>query len=167
MTYELTPGDKVQFGIVYKLNEEGVHISKPISEIVEGKRVLIYGGPAPFGRLDTEQSMSHAAASADLLAHVDQVLGIYCQDGFVMNQFDLHIKNQHPQHGLTFWADGDAFFVRNLRLEQDFTYSGLSVRCTRYAMIVNNGVIEYAVTDDYQVIEKTSTENILNWLKNN
>jgi peroxiredoxin (alkyl hydroperoxide reductase subunit C) len=167
MTCDLQPGDKVEFGIVYRINEYDLHISKPISEIVEGKRLLIYGGPAPFGKLDTEQSMGYAAASQELLAHVDEVLGIYCQDSFVMKQFDLHIKNQHPNHGVTFWADGDGFFIRNLRLEHDFTYSGLSVRSIRYAMIVNNGVIEHIVTDDYQLIDHTSTENILNWLKNN
>ena len=166
MPCNLQQDDKIEFGIVYKINEFDLHISKPISEIVENKRLLIYGGPAPFGKLDTEQSLSYAAHSTELLEHVDEVLAIYCQDSFVMKQFDLHIKQQHPDHKTVFWADGDGFFIRNYGLEYDFTYSGLGVRSQRYAMILNNGIVEYVATDDYQLIDKTSTENILNWLNN-
>lgn len=167
MSRNLQTGDKVEFGIVYKINEFDLHISKPISEIVENKRLLIYGGPAPFGKLDTEQSISYAEHSTELMKYVDQVLGIYCQDSFVMKQFDLHVKQQHPEHQTEFWADGDGFFIRNHGLEHDFTYSGLSVRSVRYAMVLNNGIVEHFVQDDFQLIDKTSTENMLDWLKNN
>ena len=167
MACNLQAGSRVEHGIVYKINEYDLHISKPVSEIVENKRVLIYGGPAPFGKLDTEQSLSYAAQSAELLKYVDGVLGIYCQDSFVMKQFDLHIKKQYPEHQIEFWADGDGFFIRNCGLEHDFTFSGLSVRSQRYAMVLNDRVVEHVMTDDFQLIDKTSTENMLNWLKSN
>lgn len=167
MACNLQTGSRLELGIVYRIDENDLHISKPISEIMANRRVVIYGGPAPFGKLDTEQSLSYAAHSTELLSHVDAVLAIYCQDSFVMRQFDLHIKQQHPDHQTEFWADGDGFFIRNYGLEHDFTFSGLSVRSQRYAMVVNNCVVEHIVLDDYQLIDHTSTENILNWLKSN
>jgi peroxiredoxin len=165
MAFDLKIGDLVGAGVVYKINAAGIHESIPTRELLMNKRVIIFSGPAPFSRLDTEQSTEYASLSKDLLKYVDNVYGIYCQDAFVMNHFDKHIKETVSDHYIEFYGDGDAFFTRAHKLDHDFTNHGLSLRSVRYALVVKNEVIEYAVSDDYKVIENTAASKVLEWLK--
>jgi peroxiredoxin len=164
MECNLKLGEQIDKGVVYKFNADGLHQSHTVESIVENKRVVIFGGPAPFSRLDTEQATAFAKLSNELKKHVDEIYGIYCQDAFVMRKFAEEINKEVEGNALTFFADGDAFFARNNRLEFDFTYQGLSVRCMRYVMVVKNKTLEYFAVDDYQLIEKTAPEAILEWL---
>ncbi len=167
MEPKLNAGDNIVGGTVYKINPEGVHESHDILPMFKDKRVLVYGGPVPFGRLDTQQSREYAELSSELLGEgIDEVCAIYCQDAFVIREFDNRIKQDFPDHKVNFYGDGDAFFTRAHKLEFNFTYQGLSIRSIRYAMVVKNCVIEYVTADPFEVIEKTSAQKMLEWLKN-
>lgn len=158
------PGDSFDLGIVYHLDEKGLHNSLKLQDIVKGKRLVFFGGPAPFSRLDTEQALEYATMAHKLMEHVEMVYGIYCQDAFVCNAFEAKIDEQVGNNALVLLADGDGFFCRSNNLENDFTYQGLSVRSHRWAAVVNNGKIEYFVSDPYQVIEDTRASKILEYL---
>jgi peroxiredoxin len=167
MESKLNVGDQIVGGVLYKINPEGIHESRDAFSLFIDKRVLVFGGPVPFGRLDTQQAKEYAELSTDLLAAgLDAVHGIYCQDAFVMREFDNRIKQDFPNHKVDFYADGDAFFTRAHKLEFNFTFQGLSIRSIRYAMVVKNKVIEHVVVDPFEVIEKTAATKILEWLKN-
>lgn len=165
MAFDLKIGDLVGAGIVYKINSSGVHESLPTRDLLINKRVIIFAGPAPFSRLDTEQAMDYARVSDELLKYVDNIYGLYCQDAFVMNHFDKHVKETVSDSQVEFYGDGDGLFTRAHKLEHDFTNHGLSLRSIRYALVVKNEVIEYAVSDDYKVIENTAASKVLQWLK--
>jgi peroxiredoxin len=165
MAFDLKIGDMVGAGAVYKINAAGIHQAFPTKDLLMDKRVIIFAGPAPFSRLDTEQAIAYAQLSKDLLKYVDNVYGLYCQDAFVMNQFDKHVKETVPDSTVEFYGDGDAFFIRAHKLEHDFTHQGLSLRSVRYAIVVKNEVIEFTAADDYTVIENTAAEKVLEWLK--
>jgi peroxiredoxin len=162
---KLQVGDNANSGSVYIINENGEHTRNTVLSIVEGVRSVIFGGPAPFSRLDTQQAKEYAENSDLLLKHVDRIYGIYCQDAFVMKQFGNHITNMVPPNKIVFHADGDAFWTRSQQLEFDFTNQGLSVRSVRYAMILNNGVIEYIAVDEPSEIKNTSVSKILEFLE--
>lgn len=165
MAFDLKIGDMVGAGAVYKINAAGIHQAVPTRDLLVNKRVIIFAGPAPFSRLDTEQAIGYAKLSKEMLKYVNNVYGLYCQDAFVMNHFDKHVKETVPDSGVEFYGDGDAFFIRAHKLEHDFTHQGLSVRSVRYAMVVKNELIEFAASDDYKVIENTAAERMLEWLK--
>lgn len=166
MEAKLKIGDDAGGGIVYRINKEGIHESQDVLSLFKDKRVVVFGGPAPFSRLDTQQAKEYADSSIELIElGLDNVYGIYCQDAFVMNEFDKRIKETFPTHKINFYADGDAFFMRAHQLEHNFTYQGLSVRSQRFAMVINNCKIEYVVIDDYSVIENTASIKIVEWLK--
>jgi peroxiredoxin len=158
-------GDEVGGGIVYNINLQDIHESKDVRSLFMNKRVLVFGGPAPFSRLDTQQAKEYAEFGQTLLdANLDFVYGIYCQDAFVMKEFDNKIRKDFPNHKVDFFGDGDGFFTRAHQLEYNFTFQGLSMRSVRYAMIVNNCIIEHVAIDEYQLIEQTSVSKILEWL---
>ena len=165
MDCRLKAGDFIGAGALYRINEEGVHQHVVTGELIADKRVVIFGGPAPFSRLDTEQAKEYAELAKYMLKYVDAVYGVYCQDAFVMNQFDKHIKETHPDHKVEFWADGDALFTRGHGLEHNFVYQGLSLRSGRYALIVKNQTLEHVLLDNYQEINLTSAEAVLQYLK--
>lgn len=160
-------GDEVGGGIVYRINKQNIHESQDVLALFKDKRVVVFGGPAPFSRLDTQQAQEYAELSFKLVeAGLDTIYGIYCQDAFVMKEFDNKIRVTSPDHKINFYGDGDGFFTRAHQLEFNFTFQGLSMRSVRYAMVVKNCIIEHIVIDDYQLIEQTAAQKILEWLEN-
>jgi peroxiredoxin len=167
MTLALTKGQTIDLGIVYRINDESVHESVNISELFEKKRLLVFMGPAPFSRLDTEQAIDYERHSKDILDQkIDEIIGLYVQDAFVMDKFQEHVRNEVKSKNVKFYGDGDGFFVKANNLMHDFTCEGLSTRCGRWAFIVNDGVVEYVTVDDYSTIDTTSPTSILKYLKN-
>ena len=160
-------GDDFALGVLYHLTDMGVHSSMKLIDIVKDRRLVFFGGPAPFSRLDTEQALSYASLAHKMMGKVDMVYGIYCQDAFVCAEFEKKIDEQLGNNALVLLADGDGFFCRSNNLENDFTYQGLSVRSHRWAAVIKNGKVEYFVSDPYQVIESTRAEKILEYLDSN
>ena len=167
MDCQLLPGAKMIFGTVYRILDNGIHDKFSIESLFANKRVLVFGGPAPFSKLDTQQAIEYAGLGADILKHVDVIYGIYCQDAFVMKKFAEHVEQAVPNSPVVFYGDGDAFFIKNHQLEHDFTFQGLGIRSGRYAFVVKNHIIEHVALDEYQLIENTSAEELLKWLKSN
>jgi peroxiredoxin len=60
-------------------------------------------------------------------------------------------------------ADGSCAFTSAIGMALDLTAGGLGIRSQRYAMIVNNGVVE-AIELDQGSIEKSTAEAILELL---
>jgi len=163
----LEKGKELVSSVVYYINEAGLHDSIAVSELISDKRVVIFMGPAPFSRLDTEQAVDFETYSNEILAeNVDAVIGVYVQDAFVMNQFRNHVVRQTGSSNVKFYGDGDAFFVKANNIMQDFTFQGLSVRTGRWVVVVKNNVIEEVFTDDHAIIQNTHAGNVLKYLKN-
>ena len=166
MTLALNPGQKIEVGILFRI-KDGVHISANVSDLFANKRIVLFMGPAPFSRLDTQQALAYEKASKELLSkNIDLVMGIYVQDAFVVKKFEEQIQTDAGSSNVKFYGDGDAFFVKANNIMQDFTFQGLSVRVGRWAVIVKNGIIEQVFTDDYALIENTRASNVLKYLKN-
>ena len=167
MISPLHAGQRLLVGILYHINENDLHSSITITELFANKRLVVFMGPAPFSRLDTEQAVDYETYSEEILAEkVDGIVGIYVQDAFVMNKFQDHVRRQTGSANVKFYGDGDGFFSRGNNLVHDFTYSGLSQRMGRWVMVINDGVIEYVIADDYQLLNHTSADSILKYLKN-
>lgn len=163
----LTKGKELVSSVIYHINDLGMHDSTALSELISDKRVLIFMGPAPFSRLDTEQASEYETLSSDILGQgIDQIMGIYVQDAFVMKKFQEQVQSSVNSKNIKFYGDGDAFLVKANNIMEDFTFQGLSVRVGRWAVVVKNNIIEAVFTDDHSVIENTQASNILKYLKN-
>lgn len=167
MTLALAVGQTVDLGVVYRINPNGLHESVNIKDLFAGRRLLVFMGPAPFSKLDTEQAIEFERQSKQILAQkIDDILGIYVQDAFVMRKYQEFVRESGGTNNVQFYGDGDGFFVKANNLSHDFTFEGLSTRCGRWAFIINDGVIEYVTVDDYSVVETTSASSVLKHLKN-
>lgn len=167
MTAPLVVGQPVVAGIVYYINDNNLHSSIPVTELFADKRLVVFMGPAPFSRLDTEQARDYEKYSNEILAQgVDGIIGIYVQDAFVTKKFQEHIHEVAGSSSVKLYGDGDGFFARGNNLVHDFTLSGLGQRSGRWAMVLNKGIIEFVMADDYQLIDHTSANKVLKYLKN-
>ncbi|SEF89007.1 Redoxin [Oceanospirillum linum] len=68
-------------------------------------------------------------------------------------------KNQNADE-IIMLADGIGNLAEAVGLEKDLTGAQFGVRSQRYAMILNDGVVEYLGVDD-KGVEKSSAEAIL------
>jgi len=58
-------------------------------------------------------------------------------------------------------ADGSAHFTRAIGLEVDLDAAGMGIRSQRYAMVVNDGVVELLNVEAPRAFEISDAETIL------
>lgn len=154
----------VDAGTLYRIHE-GAHVHVTTYDLLTNNRAVLFGGPAPFSRLDTQQAKEYAELSEQMLNYVNNVYGVYCQDAFVMNQFKMHIETLCTNNKVTFFGDGDANFTKGHDLDIDLRNHGLGIRSCRYAMVVKDRKLEKLFVDHYSTINETSAQKVLEWLK--
>lgn len=153
---------------VFRENQE--FITRNTTELFGDKRVVIFALPGAF----TPTCSAYMAPKYEELYDDFQALGIdeiYClsvNDGFVMNSWskDLDINK------VKFIPDGNADFTREMGMLVKKSNLGFGNRSWRYAMVVENNVIEKvfvesgfrdnADTDPYEV---STPENVLDYVK--
>lgn len=127
-------------------------------EIFNGKKVVLFAVPGAFTPTCSAAHLPGFVVNVDAIKAkgIDTVVCMAVNDAFVMGAWG---KAQNAEHILML-ADGNAELTRALGLELDGTGFGMGVRCKRFAMIVNNGVVEL-LNVDAATLDKTSAEAIL------
>ena len=69
-------------------------------------------------------------------------------------------KAENAHGAVKFLADGNAKFAKTVGLTLDLDGIGFGLRSKRYAMIINDGKIEYLGVDE-KGLEKSSAEAVL------
>ena len=91
---------------------------------------------------------------------VDTIACISVNDVFVMGAWG---KDQNVKDSIMMLADGSAEFSKAVGLELDLISRGMGVRCQRFSMIVDDGIVQ-SVNIDEDKFEKTSAEYALSEL---
>ena len=94
-----------------------------------------------------------------LLDKVDAIACMAVNDAFVLDAWQ---KDQNAER-LTMLADGNAEFAKALELELDATGGGMGIRSKRFALIANDGVVEY-IGVDAKGVDKSSADTVLGQL---
>src|SRR5467141_3086941 len=140
-------GDKLPAGQLYEFIEEerpGCTIGPnafPVEEMVKGKRIAIFGLPAAFTPTCSVKHVPIFVANADKLKakKVDEIWCIAVNDAFVMGAW---ARDQKSAGKVRMMGDGSADYTKALGLEFDLTARGLGLRCQRFSMLVDNGVVK-------------------------
>lgn len=134
-------GDKMPEGALMQMTADG---PAPIttSELFDGKKVVLFAVPGAFTPTCSAKHVpGFVAKAADLKAKgVDTIACLSVNDVFVMDAWG---KDQSVDDKVAMLADGSADYVSRLGLELDLTPRGMGKRATRFAMIVNDGTVEY------------------------
>jgi thioredoxin-dependent peroxiredoxin len=111
------------------------------SEIFANKRVVVFSLPGAFTpTCSTFQVPGFEAAYEEILSQgVDEVYVLSVNDTFVMRKWML----DQGVEKIKFIPDGNGEFTRQLGMLVDKSNVGFGPRSWRYAMVVNNGVVEH------------------------
>jgi peroxiredoxin len=129
--------------------------------IFDGKKVVLFALPGAFTPGCSNTHMPGFVVEADAIKAkgVDSIVCLAVNDAFVMSAWG---GTQNADQ-LLLVADGSCAFTSAIGMALDLTAGGLGIRSQRYAMIVNNGVVE-AIELDQGSIEKSTAEAILELL---
>lgn len=133
-------------------------------ELLGTGRVVLFAVPGAFtpgcSRVHLPGYKQHAADLAG--KGVDQVACISVNDVFVMDAWG----QAHDVTGtITMIADTDASFTHAVGLEIDVERNGLGLRSQRYAMVLQDGVVEQLMLEDNGLsVGNSAAECVLNAL---
>ena len=136
----IQPGDKVPSLTLYQKTADGVgKIST--DEIFKGKKVVVFALPGAFTPTCSASHLPGYVVKSDELfaSGVDSIVCLSVNDAFVMGAWG---EQHNVEDRVTMIADGSAEFTLAVGLELDRTNKGMGMRSQRYAMIVNDGVVE-------------------------
>lgn len=133
-------GDKLPEGTLFEMGNEG---PQPVSvrELTAGKRVVIFGLPGAYTPTCSAKHVPGYVTLADKLKakRIDTIACMSVNDAFVMGAWG---KDQEATGKVRMLADGSADYTRALGLELDLTSRGMGVRCDRFSMLVDDGVVK-------------------------
>lgn len=128
------------------------------TDIFNGKKVVLFAVPGAFTPTCSEAHLPGFVVNAPAIKAkgVDTIVCMAPNDAFVMGAWS---KSQNAEEILML-ADGSNEFAAALGLEWDARPFGLGMRCKRFAMVVDNGVVTHLAVDE-KGLEKSSAEAIL------
>ncbi|MEE8352082.1 MAG: peroxiredoxin [Rhodospirillales bacterium] len=155
----ISVGDKIPSVQVHVLSGDG---PKGIStdEIFAGKTVALFGLPGAFTRTCSAKHLPSFIDHADALKAkgVDQIVCISVNDAFVMGAWG---KDRGTGDAVMMVADGSANFTKAAGLDIDMSEKGYGVRCRRFSMLIEDGVVKVLNIDAPGTYELTSAEAML------
>jgi len=152
-------GDKIPSATVQEMQEKGVtNIST--DELFAGKKIVVFALPGAFTPTCSNSHLpGYVVKSDELFAKgVDTIVCLSVNDAFVMNAWGTQ---QNADDRVRMIADGSADFTRALGLELDLTKNGMGIRSQRYAMVVNDGVVETLNIEAAGKFEVSDADTIL------
>lgn len=133
-------GDKVPAVTLTTMTDEGPSQVQS-SDFFAGKKVVLFAVPGAFTPTCHNQHLPGFVSHLDAIKAkgVDTVACISVNDVFVMDAWG---KASGADGAVTFLADGNAEFTKGIGLEMDGSGFGMGVRSQRYAMVIDDGVVQ-------------------------
>jgi peroxiredoxin len=112
-----------------------------VEDLTKGKKVVIFGLPGAFTPTCSAKHVPSYLASYDQMKAkgVDTIACLSVNDAFVMGAWG---RDQKSGDKVRMLADGSADFTKALGLELDLTARGMGMRCQRFSMLVDDGVVK-------------------------
>jgi peroxiredoxin len=150
-------GDKVPQGAFAVMGAEGPS-QLSSAELFAGKKVVLFAVPGAFTPTCSVAHLPGFVVQYDkiIASGVDTVACLSVNDVFVMDAWGKSANAENIQ----MLADGNGTFTSALGLDMDASGYGMGVRSKRFAMIVNDGVVELLNVDEGE-FESSSAEAVL------
>ena len=155
-------GDKIPSVTLQHKTADGI-ADISTEEIFNGKKVALFALPGAFTPTCSAAHLPGFVVKADELKEkgVDSIVCLSVNDAFVMGAWG---EQHNVDDRVMMIADGSADFTQAVGLELDLSSSGMGIRSQRYAMIVNDGVVELLNVEAPMKFEVSDAETILDSL---
>lgn len=160
-------GDRLPEGTLTECTEFDPATSCPmnpqavaVGDLVKGKKIVIFGVPGAFTPTCSVKHLPGYVAHYDAFKAkgVDEIWCMAVNDGFVMAAWG---RDQKVDGKVRMMADGSAAYTAKLGLELDLVAKGLGVRCQRFAMIIDDGIVKHVGIEAPSKFEVSNAEAIL------
>jgi glutaredoxin/glutathione-dependent peroxiredoxin len=132
-----------------------------VSDLVKGKKIVVFGLPGAYTPTCSAKHVPSYLQHYDALKAkgVDEIWCMSVNDAFVMGAWG---RDQHATGKVRMMADGSADYTKKLGLELDLTARGMGVRCQRFSMFVDNGVVKSLNIEGPGKYEVSDAETMIN-----
>jgi peroxiredoxin len=162
-------GDKLPAGTLmefFEVEKDGCSIgpnSVKVDDLTKGRKVVIFGLPGAFTPTCSAKHVPSYLVNHDKLKAkgVDAIACMSVNDAFVMGAW---ARDQKTGDKVRMLGDGSAEFTKALGLEFDLTAKGLGLRCQRFSMLVDNGVVKALNVEAPGKYEVSDAETLLKQL---
>ena len=153
-------GDSIPNETVFVMGEDGGPQAISTDELFKGKKVALFGVPGAFTPTCSASHLPGYVKNADALRDkgADDIICLAVNDAFVMTAWGV---DQNVGDKVRMVSDGTATFAKATGLELDLSEPGLGMRCQRFSMIVDDGVVKDIETEDPPTVDLTSAEKML------
>ncbi len=151
-------GDKLPDVKLVKATESGPEAVQS-ADYFKGKRVALFSVPGAFTPTCSAKHLPGFVEKAGELKAkgIDEIVGTAVNDPFVMGAWN----KASGSSDITMLADGNADFAKAVGLTMDGSGFGLGLRGQRFAMIVNDGVVEQLHVEAPGEFKVSSAEHLL------
>ncbi len=159
-------GERLPTGTLWEFIEEetpGCSVGPNSFDVVaqlKGKRVAIFGLPGAFTPTCSAKHLPGFVTQAERLKAkgVNEIWCLSVNDAFVMGAWG---REQAAKGKVRMMADGSGQYTAALGLELDLVVRGLGVRCQRFSMLVDDGVVKALNLEEPGKFEVSSAEKLL------
>jgi len=152
-------GDKIPAVDFQHMTDSGVETIN--SEVLfGGKKVALFALPGAYTPTCSASHLpGYVVASDELFANgIDLIICLSVNDAHVMDAWG---KQHNADDRVMMIADGSAHFTRAVGLELDLDAAGMGVRSQRYAMVINDNVVEILNVEAPKQFEVSDAQTIL------
>jgi len=152
-------GDKIPSITVQEMQQKGP-TNLSTDELFAGKKVVVFALPGAFTPTCSQSHLPGYVVKADELfaKGVDAIVCLSVNDAFVMGAWG---EQNNTEDRVRMIADGSANLTEALGLVLDLTANGMGIRSQRYAMVVNDGVVETLNIEAAGKFEVSDADTIL------
>ena len=153
-------GDSLPEATFRILGSEGID-KLTTAEVFGGKKVVLFAVPGAFTPTCHLKHLPGFIGNVDAFKKkgVNTVACVAVNDPFVL---DAWAKASGGMGKVLFLSDGDGEFTKKIGLDFDGSGIGLGTRSKRYAMVVDDGVVEVLnIEDSPGVTEASTAEKLL------
>lgn len=152
-------GDKVPAVDLQHMADSGVETINS-EDLFGGKKVALFALPGAYTPTCSASHLpGYVVASDELFAKgIDLIVCLSVNDAFVMDAWG---KQHKADDRVMMIADGSAHFTRAIGLELDLDAAGMGIRSQRYAMVINDNVVEVLNVEAPKQFEVSDAQTIL------
>ena len=152
-------GDKIPLINLWQMSNSGP-ATISTDELFKEKKVVLFAIPGAFTSTCSHQHLPGFIQQTDEIKAkgVDMIACVAVNDVYVMDAWG---KAQNVGDKILLLADGDGEFTTSIGQIFDLRGKGFGVRSSRYAMIVEDGVVMSLDVDDPGKLEVSKAQKVL------
>jgi peroxiredoxin len=152
-------GDRIPNVSLKHMDKDGMQ-TVSTDDLFKGKKVVLFALPGAFTPTCSAKHLPGFVNHFDQIKAkgIDTVACLSVNDAFVMDAWG---KQQNATDKVLMLADGNGDFSKAVGLTMDGTAYGMGLRASRYAMVIQDGVVRALNVEAPGAFEVSSAEAVL------